>query len=227
MYDNEPLGRYPLVACDASTFAFNRTGVESMGLQQLQPVNASSASPAACQKSCCNTSSCDVWQWNPSYLNNHEKVKRPSCYGGKETSIKASHPEWQGASKTNGPPTPAPKPPSSTVNVWARPLQDGSVAIAFLNVGTAVADVHCDGACFGAILEDAGAAYATSDPNGERGAWIAAWTRAAKNFVVRDLWQRKDVGVCENCATTGYVAQAVPVNGAAAFKFTPVAAVVL
>ena len=39
---------------------------------------------------------------------------------------------------------------SSCTNVWARPLADGSVALAFLNTGKAAANVTCDAACFAA-----------------------------------------------------------------------------
>jgi hypothetical protein len=82
------------------------------------------------------------------------------------------------------------------VNVWARPLSDGSTALGMVNNGPAEAAVTCDAACF--------AAANVSSPGGVR---------------VRDLVARADVGTLAPPYT--FTANVTGDGGGAAFKFTP------
>jgi len=59
----------------------------------------------------------------------------------------------------------------NSTNVWARPLQDGSWAVVFINVGPKTQTVTCDKECFGAM----------------------GFNSTAATVVARDLWLHKTV----------------------------------
>lgn len=67
----------------------------------------------------------------------------------------------------------------SGVNVWSRPLADGSHALVFINAGIAVADVTCDEACFGAMA-----------------------IRPSDQLRVRDLWSSEQLPIITNATLT-------------------------
>eukprot|EP00026_Physarum_polycephalum_P024116 Phypoly_transcript_30087.p1 GENE.Phypoly_transcript_30087~~Phypoly_transcript_30087.p1 ORF type:complete len:126 (+),score=17.88 Phypoly_transcript_30087:29-379(+) len=58
----------------------------------------------------------------------------------------------------------------STTNIWGRPLQDGTWAVVFLNVGNKTQELTCDNQCFKAMGFE-----------------------APVTLVGRDLWQHMDV----------------------------------
>ena len=69
-----------------------------------------------------------------------------------------------------------PATPTSSVpacqQIWARPLADGSFAVAFANFDTVPTVLVCDAACFGAI--------------------------GMSSALVRDLWAHEDIGLLTN-----------------------------
>ena len=87
---------------------------------------------------------------------------------------------------------------ASGTNVWARKLNDTSVAFVFLNAGSAAATVACDADCFAAAgwsaagAGDAGAAAAAAGPS---------------SVSIRDVWAHTENGTWP-----------LPASGGAKFK---------
>jgi hypothetical protein len=122
------------------TFPFNRTGVESEG---LQAEHSGDTSADACRAACCANTNCTTWQYNPLY---HPRgYPKEPCWNGRERSVSKGREGWVGGSKLAGP---APPPPA--FNIWARNLHDGGTAMIFINdspAGSVPMTMRCDAAC--------------------------------------------------------------------------------
>ena len=82
---------------------------------------------------------------------------------------------------------------TDVINVWARPLSGGRIAVALLNVGADDATISCDAGCFSAIGSLTGVAGAAPD---------------GTCYTIKNLWAAKD----EGDVLAGHLARTVPGN---------------
>lgn len=83
--------------------------------------------------------------------------------------------------------------PSGTLEVWAKPLSDGSVGAILLNRGSSAADITVQ----------------FSD---------LPWLKNASSYTVRDLWAKSDLGT----ATSSYTGKAIATHAVDVLRITPV-----
>ena len=170
-------------ACGPSTFNTSATGIRIEGLT-CTDANSS----VDCVAACCRAPGCVIWQWNPKYgpaRCDHSQGVHGACWlGSHAQGVPKRALDWTGGSRAPiGPKPPPPPSPTTTLNVWARNLHDGGVAIMFINNGADAARMACDGRCI----------KATGLEGGQR-------------YKVRDLFGRADLGPMTVDADAGFAA---------------------
>ena len=110
----------PRDRCDGSSFPFERTGIEMIGVADA-PAHAGRTNASDCLQECCATVGCTLWQWkeNETVLPTGRGIN--ACRIGSGQHAVYSSKGWVGGGTTKAPPvgpgpkpTPPPPPPPPT-----------------------------------------------------------------------------------------------------------------